>query len=409
MNGSQVDASEFLSRRARQLDGSGARLLFELQEKISNPVDLSIGQPDFDVPDKLKDAVVLAIREGANGYTHPQGVPALREKLISALCDEFPEWAADAGSPEGVDAMATSGVTAGLVLALASCIEPGDEVLIPEPYFMSYRHLAVMFGATPVCVDTYPDFEITAERIEAHLSPRTKLLFFNSPGNPTGAVASEDNCRAVAELADRSGFLILADEVYSDFCFRPMLRGGRWRAPSVASFTRNVILLRGLSKTCGMTGWRIGFAAGPHPIIQKMSEAALLYYVCPPSMVQAASIAALDHDPAEVVERYRQNRDLIVETLSGVYDVTPPEGAFYAFIPVPEHLGMTGTQLVTKAVLGRQTLMVPGAAFSGRDTHFRISFACDSKTLERGLEVILALATVEDPVSIGVGVAPMGA
>lgn len=390
------DPGEYLSARARSLDGSGARLLFELQRKIPDPIDLSIGQPDFDVPEVVKEAAVRAIREGFNAYTDPQGIVELQECLRRQIAREFPDWHHDASGSGGFDAIVTSGVTGGLILAFVACVDPGDEVLLPDPYFMSYGFLSRMFGATPVCFDTYPDFEVTAERIEPYVTDRTRLLVLNSPSNPTGAVMSEHRCREIAELCDRHGILVVSDEIYEEFCFEPVERAGRLRAPSIASYTRGAVVLRGFSKSYGMTGWRLGYAAGPRAVVEKMAEAALLYFVCAPTPAQVAGVTALELAPRAHVERYRRNRDRLLDVLSPFYDVRAPAGAFYAFVPVPEHLGMTGTEFVTKAVLGHRTLLVPGGAFSARDSHFRISFACDAETLERGLEVLVRLAAAPD-------------
>jgi aspartate/methionine/tyrosine aminotransferase len=395
MSETSVDAIDLLSDRARSMDGSGAKLLFELQETIPDLVDLSIGQPDFDVPASVKEAAVAAIRSNQNGYAHPKGIPPLREKLRGKLAEEFPGWGVTDGGASEVDVMVTSGVTGGLVLAFMACIGPGDEVLVPEPYFMSYPHLARVFGGTPVYVDTYPDFNLTAERIERHVTPRTKLLLLNSPANPTGAVVSPEACREIAELAERKGFLVVADEVYGDFRFGVDGRPGR--APSAAGLGSTVLLLRGLSKSCAVTGWRIGFAAGPRAVIDKMSELALLFYVCAPSVAQFGALAGLDVRPRREVDRYRRNRDAVVAALSSRYRFVPPAGAFYAFLEVPEALGLTGTQFVTRALFEAKTLLVPGSAFSRRDTHFRLSFACDERRLARGLDVLRGMADAAQP------------
>ena len=224
-----------------------------------------------------------------------------------------------------------------LVLALQTCVGPGDEVLVPDPYFVMYKHLITLAGATAVYVDTYPDFQLTAERIEPYITDKTKLLLFNTPSNPTGVVATEQTCKEVAELAEKHNFLIISDEIYDDFCYEKVEIGGEMRCPSPASYTDKMILMRGFSKTYAMTGWRLGYAAGPKKILDEMTKLQQYSFVCAPSMVQLAGAAALDLDMSHKVAEYSRKRDLVVEKLSGHYELTTPGGAFYAFPKVPEH------------------------------------------------------------------------
>lgn len=392
--GGCFDPQAFLSDKVRAMDGSGARLLFELTSRIQDPADLSIGQPDFGVPEGVRRAAVDAIAAGASRYTGPEGDPELQQKIAKGIENEFPDWRIATGvdDPRGFATLVTTGVSGGLVLACLSCLGPGDEVLIPDPYFLSYPHLATLTGATPVYIDTYPDFRVSAERIARLLSPRTKLLLLNSPSNPTGAVVEPSECRAIAQLAERHGFLVLSDEIYDEFCYAGVERGGRRRAPSVASYTRRAIVLRGFSKTYGMPGWRLGYAVGPAPIIDKMTQLTLLFFVCAPSLVQRAGLAALGVDMSKTLARYQSRRDRLLAQLSGSYEIQAPGGAFYLFARVPEQLGLTGTQFVAKAMFEHKLLLIPGSAFSLRDTHARISYACDDATLERGASALLALA-----------------
>jgi aspartate/methionine/tyrosine aminotransferase len=285
-------------------------------------------------------------------------------------------------------------VAGGLVLALLACVGPGDEVIIPDPYFLQYKHLVRLVGATPVYVDTYPDFQTTAARIEPHITPRTKMILFNTPGNPTGVVATDAVCRELVALADRHNLLLLSDEIYDEFCHekipRPSL-GGTLKCPSPASHSDRILLLRGFSKTYAMTGWRLGFAVGPAPIIEQMTKIQQHSFVCAPSMVQAAGVTALDLDMSPYVEAYRKKRDTLVAGLRGHYELTTPGGAFYAFPKVPAHLGLTGQQFVERAI-ERNLLVIPGNVFSERDTHFRISYACADDMLAKGIALLVDLA-----------------
>jgi aspartate/methionine/tyrosine aminotransferase len=397
------DPTEFIHSRALQIDASGIRRVFDLAAKLKDPINFSIGQPDFDVPQPIKDAAIAAIEQGHNSYTVTQGTQELREKIIAKVQAEFPQWqpvsstqetsqtARNGHTPFG--ALITSGVSGGLLLALMATVGPGDEVLIADPYFVMYAHLVRLVGATPVFVDTYPDFQITAARLESHVTKNTKLLMFNSPSNPTGVVATPQICKDVVELADKHNFLILSDEIYDEFCHEKVETDGVSLCPSPAAFSDHVLLLRGFSKTYGMTGWRLGYAIGPAAIIEQMTKLQQYTFVCAPSMVQFAGALSLDVDVSEHVAAYRKKRDRVVQVLagSGQFELTTPGGAFYAFPKVPEHLNLTGTQFVEKAI-ARNLLIIPGKVFSTRDTHFRISYACDDAKLEQGLEVLLELA-----------------
>jgi aspartate/methionine/tyrosine aminotransferase len=385
------DPQRYISSRARAIDASGIRRVFDLAAKLKDPINLSIGQPHFRVPQPIADAAVQAIQRGFNQYTPTQGAAVLRDKLTQRLAEEFPDWGAPRDEP---GLLITSGVSGGLMLALLACVGPGDEVIIPDPYFVSYRHLVTLVGATPVYVDTYPDFQLTPQRIEPHVTPRTKLLLFNTPSNPTGVVATDPSCRGLVELAQQRNFLILSDEIYDAFCYEKIQRpagSGVVRCPSPAAYTNNLVLLRGFSKTYGMTGWRLGYAVGPRPIIEQMTKLQQYSFVCAPSMVQLAGATALDVDMTEHVDAYRRKRDRLVQRLSPAYELTVPGGAFYAFPKVPPRLGLTATQFVERAI-AHSLLIIPGSVFSSRDTHFRISYACDDATLDRGLDVLLELA-----------------
>ena len=377
------DPQRFITDRLRAIDASGIRRVFDLAASLKDPVNLSIGQPDFDVPEPIKRAAIAAIEAGQNRYTQTQGIATLLERVRARLSEEFPAWqnSTDTGT------LITSGVSGGLVLALLTCVGPGDEVLIPDPYFVMYRHLVTLAGATPVYVDTYPDFQLRVDRLDAAITPRTKMLLFNSPSNPTGVVATPQACADIARLCDERNILLLSDEIYDEFCYEKVHN----RCPSPAATTRNLLLLRGYSKTYAMTGWRLGYAAGPRAIIEQMTKLQQYSFVCAPSMTQVAGVLAMDVDMTAHVEAYRRKRDRVVERLSPHYDLTTPGGAFYAFPKVPDHLGLTGQQFVERAVQ-RSLLIIPGNVFSSRDTHFRISYACDDATLDRGLDILVDLA-----------------
>ena len=257
-----------------------------------------------------------------------------------------------------------------------------------------YRHLVTLTGAKAVYVDTYPDFQISADKIEPYITDKTKLLLFNTPSNPTGVVATDQTCKDVVALAEKHNLLILSDEIYDEFCYEKIQRPvgqDKHRCPSPADYSQNLIVLRGYSKTYGMTGWRLGYALGPKAILEQMTKLHQYSFVCAPSMVQAAGITALDTDMQSHIDAYKIKRDLVVEKLAGKYELTTPGGAFYAFPKVPEHLGITATQFVERAI-AKGMLIIPGNVFSNKDTHFRISYACNTDMLTQGLDLLVELA-----------------
>lgn len=381
------DADRFITDRSRAIDASGIRRVFDLAAKLKDPINLSIGQPDFDVPEPIKAAAAEAIQNGFNRYTQTQGIDELRDRLTAELSAEFPDTLGPSLTRGDSSLLITSGVSGGLLLAMMTCVGPGDEVLIPDPYFVMYKHLVTLAGATPVYVDTYPDFQVTPERLAATVTPRTKLVLFNTPSNPTGVVSPPETCRDVAAFCAERNLLLLSDEIYDVFQYGEP--GSRLASP--LSYSSDVLLMRGFSKTYAMTGWRLGYAVGPTPVVEQMTKLQQYSFVCAPSMTQMAGALALDVDMSHHVADYAKKRDRAVEVLAPHYNLTTPGGAFYAFPEVPEHLGITATQFIERAV-EKNLLIIPGNVFSQRDTHFRLSYACDDATLERGLEVLVELA-----------------
>ena len=391
-----MKTDHLITDRLHAIDASGIRRVFDLAAKLKDPINLSIGQPDFDVPDAIKDAACDAIKSGFNSYTQTQGIASLREKITGRLASEFPTTLGAGGDnalPDDTGLLITSGVSGALMLLLMATIQDGDEVLIPDPYFVMYKHLVKLAGGTPVFVDTYPDFQVSAARIEPLITPRTKLLLFNTPSNPTGVVATAQACEEVVKLCESRGVLMVSDEIYDEFCYEKIdVGGGEMRIPSPLRTTRNVLMLRGYSKTYAMTGWRLGYAVGPKPVVEQMTKLQQYSFVCAPSMVQVAGVLAMDVDVSDHVADYQRKRDRVVERLGPHYELTTPGGAFYAFPKVPEQLGITATQFVEKAV-DKNLLVIPGNVFSERDTHFRLSYATTDDTLERGLDVLIDLAS----------------
>jgi len=362
-----------IAGRMQAIDSSGIRRVFDLAAEIENPVNLSIGQPDFDVPEEVKAAAVAAIRAGFNHYTVTQGITELHDAFRAYYRRRF-------GVELGAT-LVTSGVSGGLLLSFMALFDPGDEVIMADPYFVMYKDLVRLLGAVPRFIDTYPDFRIRQAALEAAYSPRVKAILVNSPTNPTGAVLDEPEFRLLADFAADHNLLIISDEIYDQFTYDGAAR-------SMTQFSDHVLVLNGLSKSAGMTGWRVGFASGPDEVIHQMTVLQQYSFVCAPSFAQRAGVHALEGDLGPLRDAYRHKRDIVYDGLRGLFEVERPSGAFYIFPRAP---GDRATPFVEEAIR-HEVLIIPGSVFSERDTHFRISFATDDATLERGVELLCGLA-----------------
>lgn len=366
---------QFLAERAKSIGASGIRRVFDLALTLDDPINLSIGQPDFAVPEDVKQAMIRAIEADRNGYTVTRGLPELRERIAADLKREF-DWEPDV--------FVTSGVSGGLLLALMACINPGDEVLIGDPYFVSYKHLVRLVGGVPVLVDLYDDFQLHPDRFAAAVTDKTKMILVCSPGNPTGVVFHEEDVRAIAGLADKHDLLLVTDEIYCVLTYDGP-------SPSPVRFApHRTLLLRGYSKTYAMTGLRMGYAAGPNDVITQMAKLQQYTFVCAPQPAQFGALAAMDTDTSAQVVSYRAKRDLVCAELEGAFDFVRPSGGFYVFPKTPARFA-SGAAFVDE-VIRRNVLIIPGGAFSERDTHFRISYAAPDETIRRGCGILRSLA-----------------
>jgi aspartate aminotransferase/aminotransferase len=366
----------YIADRAKKVDASGIRKVFALGATLKDPIDFSIGQPDFDVPEEIKEAAIEAIRMGANKYTQTAGDDALRQKIASQVKSEF-GWS----NPK---VLVASGVSGGLLLAFLSLINPGDEVILPDPYFVIYKHVVNMLGGKCVFIDTYPDFGLHVEQMASRINGRTKLVIVNSPCNPSGAVYSAEGLKALAEAAAKHDVIVMSDQIYEKFCYDGP-------CASIASYYDKTLLLRGFSKSYGMPGWRLAYAAVPEclsEVLDEMTKLQQYTFVCAPTPLQKGVIGALDYDVSELIGAYRKKRDLIYHGLKGKFEMVKPGGAFYAFIKAP---GGSGTEFVKKAI-DNNVLIIPGNVFSEKDTHFRISYATSDKKIKQGIEVLCSLA-----------------
>ena len=368
-----MDASKLIASRMSKIDSSGIRKVFDLAKSISHPINLSIGQPDFGVPEPVRAKAMQAIELGMNRYTVTQGLEELRRNALA-----FEKQRTEVRHSS---ILITSGVSGGLLLAMMAMVNPRDKVIIPDPYFVMYKHLCRLMGGQPIYVDTYPDFQLTVERLEKAGAARGKILLLNSPNNPTGAVMGATRLREIAKWARANGIFIISDEIYHVFSYDGP-------CPSIARFTKDVLLLNGFSKSAAMTGWRVGYAIGPESIIQEMTKLQQFSFVCAPSMAQHAALEALALDITPHIQAYEAKRDMVYEGLRRKFDLVKPQGAFYAFVPAPKG---NGDAFCRKAIENR-CLIIPGSVFSEKKTHFRLAFAAPDETIEQGVQLLCSLA-----------------
>ncbi len=358
--------------RVSRIEPSGIRKVFEIATQHPEYINLSIGEPDFDLSEELMEAGCDAIRSGHNRYTPTRGIPELR-RLIGQNLDQR-------GIQYG-DFLVTAGATGGLLMAILALADSGDQILVPDPYFVAYRNICFLAGAEPVGVDTYPDFQIKAERIEQLITDRTKAIILNSPNNPTGAVYKKAELEKIVALAERRRFYIISDEVYEPFLFTD-----EWI--SLGRMTKNAIIVNSFSKSAAMTGWRLGYTSGPADVIDKMITIQQFTHASLNAVAQQMALKAFDIDFAPFRKAYEKKRDMVYDRLKGCFDIVKPDGGFYLFPRAP---GQDGRAFFERA---RQAgvLIVPGKDFSQHNSHFRLSFAVEDQILAKGVERLAALA-----------------
>jgi len=363
----------WIANRTTLFDSSGIRKIFDLAANLENPVNLSIGQPDFDVPEEIRAACIDSIQTGKNGYALSQGMPILLDKLQSRIDEEYGH--ADRR------VFVSSGTSGGLVLAMLALVDPGDEVIVFDPFFVMYEPLVGLVGGHVVSIDTCPDFRIDTEQVEAKVTDKTKMILFNSPSNPTGVVATPEEIKSLAEICERHNIILVSDEIYRQFCYDQPFQ-------SPTSFNEQTVVIDGFSKSHAMTGWRLGFVHGPSEVIDTMVKLQQYSFVCAPQPAQWAGAVAMDVDIQPIVEIYRGKRDKLVSGLENDFEMVNPGGAFYAFPKAPWG---TGEEFV-KSAITNNLLVIPGNIFSHHNTHFRLSYAADDATIDQGVEILRELA-----------------
>ncbi len=357
--------------RVSEIDISGIRKMFEAAGTDS--INLGLGEPDFPTPAHICDAAVDAIRRGFTRYTPGAGIPELK----SALSEKFLRDNNISVTPDEI--IVTSGASEALHIAMQALVEPGDDVLIPDPGFVSYSALSRIAGGRVIgvpLVDLLLDPDVVAE----HITPNTKVLFVNSPSNPCGSVQSKKEIQAFAELAEDYDFAIISDEVYEFLIYE-----GEHISP--AQFTDNVITVNAASKTYSMTGWRLGYLAARHEYIEQFFKVHQYVQACASSVAQAAALAAVTGSQdcvRDMREKFRKRRDILLKGLREMGVECPtPNGAFYLFPRVGDG------DRVASELAERGVITVPGSAFGSHSReHIRISYAASEADIMRALDIM---------------------
>jgi aminotransferase len=373
----------FISQRVQAVPPSGIRKYFDIAATMSDVISLGIGEPDFVTPRPIMDAGILSLNQGKTQYTSNSGLIELRQavaKNLRRLYRVSYEW--------DTEILVTVGVSEALYLALTAVLDPGDEVLVPQPCFVAYTAEVSFAGGVPVPVRTRVEenFQVTAEQIERALTPKTKALLIGYPNNPTGAVIERAYLEQIAQLAERHDLVVISDEIYDRLVY-----GGFQHVcfASLPGMHARTVTLGGLSKSHAMTGWRLGYAAAPSELLAAMRKIHQYTIMSAPTPAQYAGIEALNHGEPFVqrmVSEYDRRRTMLVSGLNTLgLDCFEPKGAFYAF-PSVKKSGMDESTFADRLLDEEHVAVVPGSAFgAGGEGYVRLSYATAYEKIEEAL------------------------
>ena len=380
-----IDYENTVSRTVREIKPSGIRKFFDIAAEMDDVISLSIGEPDFDTPWHIREAGIMSLEQGKTHYTSNAGLSELRQEIGAYLKRRFKlDYSAD-------QIVVTVGGSEGIDVALRTLINPGDEVLIPEPAFVCYDPLTRMAGGVPKAIVTRAEdeFRLTAEALKAAITPKTKLLVLPYPNNPTGAIMTREDLEAIAEVLRDTDIYVLSDEIYAELTY------GRTHHVSIASLegmTERTVLVSGFSKAFAMTGWRLGYLAAPLPLVKLMLKVHQYGIMSSPSTAQYAAVEAMrngEDDIRMMRKEYNERRKLIMNGLRELgFECFEPLGAFYIF-PSVAHLGMSSEEFCEKLLREQRVAIVPGNAFGDSgEAHVRISYAYSREHLKEALRRI---------------------
>ncbi|MBB6731121.1 aminotransferase class I/II-fold pyridoxal phosphate-dependent enzyme [Cohnella zeiphila] len=377
----------YLTGGARAIPPSGIRRFFDLvsASKDSSIISLGVGEPDFVTPWRYRDAAVYSLEKGKTQYTSNAGMPELREAIARYLEDRF-----RLSYDPGDEILVTVGGSEAIDLAIRALIEPGDEMLIPEPCYVSYNPITTLGGGVPVGIETFAkdQFKLTAESLQAAITPRSKLLILCYPSNPTGAIMTYEDLLPIAKVALENDLIVLSDEIYAELTYGPK----HVSFASLPGMKDRTIVVSGFSKAFAMTGWRMGYACGHPDLIGAMLKIHQYTVMCAPVMGQVAAIEALTNGMEEMhkmIESYNQRRRLVVKGFREIgLACHEPQGAFYAF-PSIESTGLSSEEFASRLLLEAKVAAVPGHVFGkGGEGFLRCSYATSVAQLTEALERI---------------------
>jgi aminotransferase len=374
---------DFVSKRIQSVPPSGIRRFFDIAATMKDVISLGIGEPDFVTPTPILRAGIHSLRLGDTHYTSNSGTKELREAVAIQLKHLY-----DVSYDPEEEILITVGASEALHLALSAILDPGDEVIVPEPCFVAYTPEVVFAGGNPVTVPTFVqnNFQVTGEEIERAVTPRTKVILIGYPNNPTGAVMSRERLEQVGDVAKKHDLLIISDELYS----RLVYHREHVCVPTLPGLRERTILVNGFSKGYAMTGWRLGYVAAPKDLMAAMRKIHQYTIMSAPTMSQAAGLDAVLHGEyyvKEMVAEYDRRRELLIQGLNSLgLDCFEPQGAFYAF-PSVAKTGMDDEQFSEALLREEQVAVVPGSAFGPSGKGFvRICYATAFEKIELALE-----------------------
>ena len=377
--------AERVSPLVRSIPPSGIRRFFDIVAEMSGVISLGVGEPDFVTPWHIRESCVHGLQRGYTSYTSNYGLLELRQEISQMVETDY----GVVYDPK-CEALVTVGVSEALDLAMRALLSPGDEVLVPEPCYVSYNACVTLAGGVPVsvCSTRENEFRVTVEQLAAALTPRTKALLIGYPNNPTGAVMSRQDLAAIARFAEQHDLIVISDEIYASLTYD----GEHTCFASLPGMRDRTILLNGFSKAYAMTGWRIGYALGNADFIAAMTKIHQYTMLCAPITAQVAAIEAIKQGKAsrnKMVDEYDRRRKLMVEGLRNIgLDCFEPRGAFYVF-PSIRNTGLTSLQFAEQLLQAEKVALVPGDAFGSCGEGFvRCSYASSSKNLTEALDRI---------------------
>jgi aminotransferase len=382
-DGIQKHRKQHISQRTNKLSPSGIRKFFDLLSSIDGVISLGVGEPDYTTPWHIRESAIESIEKGQTMYTSNSGMPELRKELARYLKTEY-----KVDYDPANELLITVGVSEALDLTMRAILDPGDEVILPDPSYVAYSSCVILAGGKPVHISTYEanNFEITAKDIEERLSSKTRAILIGYPSNPTGAVMSRKKLADIAALAIKHNLTVISDEIYSKLIY-----GAEFTCfASLPGMKEHTVLLGGFSKAFAMTGWRVGYAAAPKEIVAAMTKIHQYTMMCVSTISQMAALEALKGEQdsiAEMVEDYNRRRQVIVKGLRDIgLSCFEPKGAFYAF-PSIRCTGMTSEEFAEKLLSEEKIAVVPGSAFGKcGEGYIRCCYATSLPDIEEALK-----------------------